>query len=227
MRGGIFDHAEIRLWRCVRDELIGCFGWKRGWRGWCGHLSLRLFFEFDQAPADDQTIEDHPDPDQEWNYTGHPYAANDLRFVRGGLVRDNAEEEAEEDHDADPDRAGDDAVLDLSEPFHFGRDPTSSFQLLFGEDHISQPCLAPIELLRVGAGRNRIAHTVQVRAALPAEFEIIADVQTASGTEHSNSSINRLEFRLQAVLLGYQVVPPEGGTPNDLRCFRGSHSDPL
>jgi hypothetical protein len=147
-----------------------------------------LFFKFYQAPADNQTIEDHSDPDEEWNDPCHPYAANDLRIVRGILVSYNVEEEAEEDHDADTDHTGNNAILDFIEPFHFGRDAASSFQLLSGENHISQPCLAPIELLRVGAGRYRIAHTVQVRSALPAEFEIIADVQTASGTEHDNSS---------------------------------------
>jgi hypothetical protein len=31
----------------------------------------------------------------------------------------------------------------------------------------------------------------------------------------SNSSENRLEFRLQAERSGYGVIPPEGGTPND------------
>jgi hypothetical protein len=39
-----------------------------------------------------------------------------------------------------------------------------------------------------------------------------------------NSSVNRLEFRLQAERLGDRVVPPEGGTPNDLHCYWVSQS---
>src|SRR5262249_26412414 len=150
--------------------------------------------------ADKESIDEESGSDQGRNYPDHPQAAYDLRIDAGFLLRHNVEEEVEKDHYADADQAGNDAALNLIEPllflieqFLFGSEIAQPPQLFRGIDHFSPPGLAPIELLAVARGQHRVAHVVQFGAALLAEFEIIADLNTASGTEHNQSSL--ISFR--------------------------------
>src|SRR5262249_35990012 len=146
-------------------------------------------------------VDEQSHSDQKWDDPDQPYVANDLRVVPRFSLRHNLEEETQEDHRSDADQAGDDSApdfiepfligrLDLIEPFLFGRYAAPTFPLLFGEEHVRHPGLAPIELLFGGTGRHRFAHTAQIRATLPAEFEIIIGLKTASGTKHNASSEN-------------------------------------
>src|SRR5262245_16827545 len=166
----------------------------------CGHRWLgRLLFERRHPSADEKPVDEESYSDQEWDYPRQPYVANDLRVITRLSPRHDLEEVTQEDHHSDADQAGDDSApdfiepfllgrLDFIEPFFFGRDTSSPFPLLFVEEHVRHPGLAPIELLFGGAGRHRIAHAAQIGATLPAEFEIIVGLKTASGTKHSNFS---------------------------------------
>src|SRR5215813_6699546 len=190
MRGSVFGHAVTRRLRGVYDELIGRFGRKSGRRLGCWHRRLRLlFFEFDQPPADEEAVEDNTDSDQKWEYSDQPQIANDLRSVRIRIfVCHNIEEEAQEDHHADADEAGDDAALGLIDPSLFMRDADPQLSHGVRMSYFSPPGFAPIGLSFGGVGCHRFAHASQIRATLPAEFEIIVGLKTASGTEHSDSS---------------------------------------
>src|SRR5262245_43922053 len=193
----VFGHAGAVRWRGVGGELIGGFSGKRRRRRRCGHRWLRLlFFEFHDAAADEKPVEDDPDSDHEWDYSGHPQAAEDLRGARRTLIRHDVEEESQEDHHAAADEACDYAVLDIIKPLLFGRDAAPPFPLLFGEEHVRHPGLTPIELFSRGARHHPFARAVQIGAALPAEFEIVTDLKTASWTEHNHFSI----YLLQSVL---------------------------
>src|SRR5262245_54744942 len=96
-------------------------------------------------------------------------------------------EKVKKDHHADADEAGDDAALDLIEPSLFGRSAPPLLYFL-GETDIRHPALAPIGLIFGGAGHHPFASAVQIRAALAAEFEIIAGLNAASRTKHNQSS---------------------------------------
>src|SRR4030095_7583492 len=133
---------------------------------------------------DEQAVEDHTNSDQDEDYSEPIQAANDIRAVPG-FLRHSVEEEIEKDHRADAGENGEDALLDLSEPFLFGRWVEPFPRLLFER---LPPGLVPFELLLGRRGRHRFARATQIGAALLAEFEIITDLKTASGTEHSNSS---------------------------------------
>src|SRR5215813_10108757 len=209
MRRGVFGHAVTRRRRGVNYQLIGCFGlqrarlrgWLRNWRTRCGRRrSRQLLAEFHQTPADEKTVDEESNSDQERDYSCHPQPTNDLRINAGFLSRHNVEEEVEKDHYADADQTGNDPTPNLIEPllflieqFLFGSEIAQPPQLFRGIDHFSPPGLAPIELLAVARGQHRVAHVVQFGAALLAEFEIIADLNTASGTEHNQSSL--ISFR--------------------------------
>src|SRR5262249_20660328 len=185
MRRRVFSHAGARRLRCVGDELIGRFGGERGrrLRRWRRRLRL-LFFEFHDEPADEQAVEYDPKSYHEWDYSDHPHAAKDVRLVRRLLPRYDVEEEIEEDHQACADEAADDASLDFIKPFIFSRDAATPFPFLFGEEHVRHPGLAPVELSFGGSRYHSFARTVEIRSALPAEFEIIVDLKSASWTEH-------------------------------------------
>src|SRR5262249_41151590 len=77
---------------------------------------------------------------------------------------------------------------DFVKPFLFGSNAAPPVPFLFGEENVRHPRLAPIELLICRTGRHGIAHSAQIGAALPAEFEIIGGLKTTSGTEHFASS---------------------------------------
>src|SRR5262245_60507655 len=100
------------------------------------------------------------------------------------------EEVMEREHQADSDEAGDDAALDLFDPFLFRRDADPELPHGMRMGYVSPPGFAPIGLSFGRVGCHRVAHAAQIRAALPAEFEVIVDLKTACGTEHSNSSEN-------------------------------------
>src|SRR5262245_40401177 len=124
--------------------MIGRFGGERSWRRRCGHCRSRLlFFEFHDPPADEQAVENNPDSDHEWDYSGQPHDAKDLPTVVGLLLRQKIEEEVEKDHHADADKAGNDAAFDLIEPSLFRRTALPLLYLL-GEENIRRPTLAPI-----------------------------------------------------------------------------------
>src|SRR5262245_19441694 len=107
MRGSVFRHAGARRLRGIGDELVGRFGGERGRRLRWRRLYLRLLFlEFDYAMADEQAVEDDPESGHEWDYSGQPYVAKNLRLGRRLLIRYNVEEESQENHRADADEAG-------------------------------------------------------------------------------------------------------------------------
>src|SRR5262249_2147617 len=153
-----------------------------------GRCRLRLlFFEFDQPPAGEEAVEDNADSDQKWDYSYKPQTAKHLREIVVVSPRHYFEEEMEEDHQADADEAGDDAALHLIDPFLFrgNADPQLFHGMRMG--YLGPPAFVPIGLSFGGVGSHRVADAAQIRAALLAEFEIIVDLKTACGTEHSNS----------------------------------------
>src|SRR5262245_37404002 len=189
MQRGVFGHAGAARRRCVNDELIGRFsrfhnGVRRLSRRFEQRWLYLLFFRFYQSLADEQAVEDHTGSDQDKDYSEPIQAANDIRAVPGSL-RHSLEEKIEKDHRADAGENGEDAVLDLTESFLFGRGG-EPFPSLLWEG--LRPGLVPIELLIGRRGCHRFARATQVGAALLAEFEIIADLNTTYGTEHNNSS---------------------------------------
>src|SRR5262245_47288637 len=187
VRGSVFGHAG------AGGEVIGRFGGKnsrRRRRKPC--RALPLFFEFHDAPGDEQAVEDEPESYYEWDYSRHPYAAKDRGVARRLILSYNFKEEPQEDHHAHANETGNDASLDFIEPFIFGRDAAAAFPFLFAEEHIRHPCLAPIELFSGGARQHSFARAVQIRAALPAEFEVIGGLNATSWTKHKcSSSMNR------------------------------------
>src|SRR5262245_63551832 len=209
MRRRVFGHAGVRGLRGVGDQLISRFSRERRGRRRYAHCRSRLlFFEFHDAAADENPVEDDPDADNERDYPGHPHAAKDLRVAWRLLIRHNLEEESQEDHQADADEACDDAALDLIEPLLFGRDAAPPFPLLLGEEHVRHPGLTPIELFSRGARLHPFASAMQIDAALPAEFEIIGDLKTTLWTEHSHSSF----------YLRQSVSRPRGEATNSGKC---------
>src|SRR5262249_49941922 len=137
-------------------------------------------------------VDEESGSDQNRNYSDPPQAANDLSHnVVAGFLRHDVEEEIEKDRQAEAGEAGNDAALDLIDPSLFRR---STHLLLYflSEDNISRPALAPIRRLLNGTRRHPLARAVQIRAALTAEFEIIADSNTTSWTEHVRSSCGNL-----------------------------------
>src|SRR5215813_13670403 len=194
MQRGVFGHTGGARWRGVNDELISRFGWFRdGVRRLSRRFEQRwlrlLFFRFYQSLADEQAVEDHAGSDQDKDYSEPIQAANDVRAFPGSL-RHSFEEEIEKDHRADAGENGEDALLDLSEPFLFVR-VVEPFPRLLWEG--LPPGLVPFELLLGRRGRHRFARATQIGAALLAEFEIITDLKTASGTEHNISSCHLLQ----------------------------------
>src|SRR5262245_48751507 len=104
MRRGVFGHAVTRRRRGVNYQLIGCFGLQRArLRGWlrncrtrCGRRrSRQLLAEFHQTSADEKTVDEESDSDQERDYSCHPQPTNDLRINAGFLPRHNVEEEVD------------------------------------------------------------------------------------------------------------------------------------
>jgi hypothetical protein len=154
VRGSVFGHADA-------GEMIGRFGGKNSRRRrWKTCRALPLFFEFHDAPGNEQAVEDEPESYYEWDYSRHPYAAKDRGVARRLILSHNFEEEPQEDHHAHANEAGNDASLDFIEPFIFGRDSAAAFTLLFAEEHVRHPCLAPIELFSSGARHHPLARPV-------------------------------------------------------------------
>jgi PAS domain S-box-containing protein len=95
MQCGVFGHAGARRLRGVGDQLISRFSGERRRPRRCGDCLLRLlFFKFHDAFADEEAVEDNPDSDHEWDYSGHPHAAKDLRVARRLMVRYDPEEKS-------------------------------------------------------------------------------------------------------------------------------------
>src|SRR5262249_5874794 len=149
----VFGHAITLRWRGAGGELISRFGRQRSWRRRCGHRRLgRLLFEWRHSSAYEKPIDEESHSDQEWDYPRQPYVANDLLVMTGLSPCHDLEEITQEDHHSDADQSGDDAALDLIEPFllgpldfiepsFFGSDAAPPFPLLFGEEHVRHPCL--------------------------------------------------------------------------------------
>jgi hypothetical protein len=137
------------------------------------------------------------------------------------MIRHDPEEESQEDHHADANEAGDDAALDLVEPFLFGCDAAPPFTFLFSEEHVRHPGLTPIELFPRGARHHPFARALQIRAALSAEFEIFAGLKPASWTEHNHSSENN---HVGAEFIRH-VTNKFGAYVTRFHCFRASQRD--
>src|SRR5205085_8628383 len=156
--------------------------------------------------ADEQAVDDERDSDHEGDHAGDPDAAQYLRVARRVLTAedDALHQDVEEDHHADAGAGGDDAALDLVVALHLGGDAAQPLELFpaplalaFGEEHLRDPGLAPVELLARLARLDRLAHDVQVRAASLAEPQIVALAGAAFRTEHRVASVGRFYRRIR------------------------------
>src|SRR5207244_104804 len=139
-----------------------------------------------------------PDPDQERNHASHPDVAQELggfRILRLDPRCNRAEKKVKEDHHADAHETRNHAVLDLLVALLFGSHALLALALLFTQEHLGDPGLAPIEAPPALA-RQDFTHAVEVRTALFAKLEVLVGLDSALGTKHLvllNSGSRRLE----------------------------------